>query len=86
MQDVNEQSKRNFVLYDILLKFWEKKLRIFNSTVKLLFLFEFETWKTANMLTREPDSFVNKCFNNIIEVWDLEFSYTQSRIWLVEGR
>lgn len=44
------------------------KLQIFNSNVKSILLYRYETWKTTKQLTQSHQIFVNKSLRNILRI------------------
>ena len=44
------------------------KIRIFNTNVKSVLLYGSETWRTAKSNTHKLQTFINRCFRNIINI------------------
>jgi len=46
----------------------EVRIRIFNTNVKSVLLYDCETWETTNQITRRLQIFVNKCLRRIMSI------------------
>jgi hypothetical protein len=44
------------------------KLKIFNSNMKAVLLYNCETWKVTNSITQKLQSFINRCLQGILNV------------------
>jgi len=46
----------------------DKSLRIFNTNVKSVLLYDCDTWKTTNKITRRLQTFINECLRQIMNI------------------
>ncbi|VDP02304.1 unnamed protein product [Schistosoma margrebowiei] len=44
------------------------KVRIFNTNVKTVLLYEAETWRTTEAITQKIQVFINSCLRKILQV------------------
>jgi hypothetical protein len=44
------------------------EIQIFNTNVKSVLLYDCETWKTTNQITRRLQIFINKCLRRIMNI------------------
>jgi hypothetical protein len=44
------------------------KLKMFNSNVKAVLLYDCETWKVTNSIMQKLQSFINRCLRRILNM------------------
>jgi hypothetical protein len=60
----------------------EVKIRIFNTNIKPVLLYDCETWKTTNQITRILQIFTNKCLRRIMNIkWTDKI--TNEELWTI---
>jgi hypothetical protein len=58
------------------------KIQILNTNVKSVLLYDCETWKTSNQITRRLQIFVNKCLRRIMNInWTDKI--TNEELWRI---
>jgi len=61
------------------------KIRIFNTNVKSVLLYAWETWKTTNQITRSLQTFINKRLRRIMNIkWTDKI--TNEELWRITNR
>jgi hypothetical protein len=58
------------------------KMRIFSTNLKSVLLYDCETWKTTNQITRRLQTFINKCLRRIMNIkWTDQI--TNEELWRI---
>ena len=57
-------------------------MRIFSTNLKSVLLYDCETWKTTNQITRRLQTFINKCLRRIMNIKRTD-QITNEELWSI---
>ena len=74
-EDIKNRINKTRHVFNILGQIWRSKtlsvrnkIRIFNTNVKSVLLYNSETWRVTNTLTHKLQTFTNRCLRNILNI------------------